>query len=1138
MAPFVGRRDPTEPTEQLGHAPACKYDAFISYSHFGDRDLARSVEKTLWTFGRKWYQLRGVHTYRDETNLAAEPDFWPTIKEAVQKSKCLVLLASPASARSKWISLEVEAFINDRGPGGLCLVQTEGVLLWTDKISAEDMLQNPESALNQSVWLLYENSKIEPLVTDLRPFRSMPEHKRRKDPEFLSHVAAIAAKALGKGKDEIWGQYYRAQRLRAAFLTILSVVLVGLLAAILIAWRAEVRATQRETQQRLLAQQNATKNLARSLSEQAELVGFHSEQVRDWPELVQTSVLLAVEGNSRLDTLETSQSLRNALDRLPRSARLVGTNISADVLVFDPTGTYLAILTTDDKAIRIWRVKDGKELAPLPCDCKNFKFSADGHYLGAVEENGAKVWRVETGASIWDGQYADVKDLALDPKGQYLAIVDGDFAYLVDITGKAPAKQLRPKGGATAIGFAEDGAVFATAVDSRDSSLQEQTGSTGRFTCVWSRKGALLRCLPENHEVTALTFSSSATGHLLATAGEQTASVWDLTRWQKTSELRGINDDPQWIHFGPNDTLGFMGSASEDSTVYISETWDILTSHKLKDLGDRDGMNNLIPPAATWDGKFVGIVRNYGIEIWNVATGGREKDVIIPDKEADVDSIGYQQDGRLAVLTKSGSLWLYDTNSRQQLATATRRYDATVRSISYSPNGKYAAIASGNIVSVWDLEAATECNRLPHNGEVYRIAFSPDNTLLATTAGDNIARLWKIPLGQVLTTIPNVRAMGYDEEHDAGESGSYPKVKDIDFSPKGSYVMVEDDDGIRAWTVKSGMPVFRISGLVKHDTFDPTERYFAVQYIDAGRTDVSRIYDLEKKNDVTSTHILCFSSDGRAVVAESQTGLEIRDLATDHKFPLSPKAANTTCSPAGQYLIVLNIPNGSSRSADERAIAWDLALSKSVLAQSYTGSAGLVKQFGVSGQYVAAQLGDAVFIWNLQDTELVSQVRISAKVSTMDLSSDGRYFVAGSDNGAVVLVDLAKQKEIARFAHEGNVEVAMFSPDSKLIATAGGDMIVRVWSTGDGQELARLNHHGAIYWMKFSSDSSSLTTIAAAQSTTSTTTELVKWPLRSADLRSLACSGLVRKELSPVDWQLYAGTEPRTNTCDKAPPQR
>jgi hypothetical protein len=73
----------------------------------------------LWTFGRKCYQLRGVRTYRDETNLAAEPDLWPAIEKAIRSSTCLALCASPESARSRWVPREVELFVKEKGLRGL-----------------------------------------------------------------------------------------------------------------------------------------------------------------------------------------------------------------------------------------------------------------------------------------------------------------------------------------------------------------------------------------------------------------------------------------------------------------------------------------------------------------------------------------------------------------------------------------------------------------------------------------------------------------------------------------------------------------------------------------------------------------------------------------------------------------------------------------------------------------------------------------------------------------------------------------------------------------------------------------------------------------------------------------------------------
>src|SRR5258708_5142942 len=360
--------------------------------------------------------------------------------------------------------------------------------------------------------------------------------------------------------------------MRAAFLIILSLLLVRLLGAIIVARPAEILATRREAQQRLFAQENASKNLARSLSEQAELVGLHSEQVDNWPDLVQRSVLLAVEGNSRLDILETSQSLRKALDRLPRSAKLLTTTLRPDTddVIFDPSGSYLAVVEAE--AIRLWRVQDGREYA-VPCDgCTFFGFAADGRHFVIIKGNDIKVATIENNAIAlrvvpvttkgWMPEDLDPLRVKIDPQGRYLAIVGNNIVHLVDLTGKRNIKEIRPKGGVTVVALSGDGDVLATGVDLRDA---QQLQSAARSICFWTRQGAPLRCVPESHEVTALAFGSNASGRFLAAAGESKASAWELTRWHKILEIDGIHADPMWVVFGPSGTLGLIGMNTDSS---------------------------------------------------------------------------------------------------------------------------------------------------------------------------------------------------------------------------------------------------------------------------------------------------------------------------------------------------------------------------------------------------------------------------------------------------------------------------------------------------------------------------------------------------------------------------------------------
>src|SRR5262249_50082301 len=160
------------------------------------------------------------------------------------------------SARSPWVPREVAAAIDVHGMEGLCIVQTAGILPWTDGVNTGEFLQRPDQAISPFIYDLFIKDDLQPLVVDLRPYRDLPEKERARNPEYLSRIASIAAKALGKDKEVLWGEYYRAQKLRAAFLTLVSIALTSLVVALGIAVQLERRATRQATQQTQIAENN------------------------------------------------------------------------------------------------------------------------------------------------------------------------------------------------------------------------------------------------------------------------------------------------------------------------------------------------------------------------------------------------------------------------------------------------------------------------------------------------------------------------------------------------------------------------------------------------------------------------------------------------------------------------------------------------------------------------------------------------------------------------------------------------------------------------------------------------------------------------------------------------------------------
>ena len=117
------------------------YDAFISYSHAKDKPIAKELQAVMQTLGKPWYRLRALQVFRDDTSLSATPELWPSIVRSLDRSRYLVLLASPESAASSWVAKEVEWWLANKSPETLLLGLTDGKLNWN--VATQDFLWGP-----------------------------------------------------------------------------------------------------------------------------------------------------------------------------------------------------------------------------------------------------------------------------------------------------------------------------------------------------------------------------------------------------------------------------------------------------------------------------------------------------------------------------------------------------------------------------------------------------------------------------------------------------------------------------------------------------------------------------------------------------------------------------------------------------------------------------------------------------------------------------------------------------------------------------------------------------------------------------------------------------------------------------------
>jgi WD40 repeat protein len=435
------------------------------------------------------------------------------------------------------------------------------------------------------------------------------------------------------------------------------------------------------------AQRQKQLALARGLAAQAVL---YSQYDND-PNLIERSVLLAIESLRRFPSAEADQALREGGALLRRRLWVLEHEDEVHAIVFSPNGWLVATASMDHTA-GVWEVSSGKRVATLRHEGEvgAVAFSPDGRLVAtASHDKTAGVWEVGSGRQVATLRH------------------ENDFDM---------------------VAFSPDGRLVATANDWRTAGVWEV--SSGKWVATLEHK-----------EVRAVAFSPD--GRLVATASnDHTAKLWEVGSGKQVATLR--HEGVVWeVVFSPDGRL--VATASHDETARL---WEVSSGRQVATLRHENLVNAV---AFSPDGRLVATASyDYTARLWEV---GRGKRVATLEHEKAVGAVAFSPDGRL--VATAGDYYtarLWEVSSGRQVATL--RHEGMVNAVAFSPDGRLVATASyDKTARLWEVSSGKRVAILGHEDVVRAVAFSPDGRLVATASDDHTARLWEVGSSQQLVLL-------------------------------------------------------------------------------------------------------------------------------------------------------------------------------------------------------------------------------------------------------------------------------------------------------------------------------------------------------------------------------------------------
>ncbi len=344
-----------------------------------------------------------------------------------------------------------------------------------------------------------------------------------------------------------------------------------------------------------------------------------------------------------------------------------------------------------------------------------------------------------------------------------------------------------------------------------------------------------------------------------------------------------------------------------------------------------------------------------------------------------------------------------------------------------------------------------------HTNSVWQSVYSPDGKFIFTASEDGTVKMWDAKTNRELKAL----------------EGQEDGVHRVTTSADGTHIATEANAKGRVWNLNDGTSIVLdgLTGPVAAIAFSPNGKLVATEATSDEKKPgaVPRIWDatsglerhkLEGHEEAVSA--LAFSPDGNLLATSSwDSTARIWDVATGRQLRIlrghTAPLTSVRFDPQGGRLV--------TGSYDGTARVWEVATGKEIFALRGEHAGG-VRDVGLSPN------GALILTVGQRLTALTAnnnQIPLPAGMATDENApADNAVRVWDATTGRqVVVIDGLKME----------ANQAIFSPDSRMIATAGKDGAVQLWEIATGKNIAELKgHKDGVNSVAFSPDGNSVVT--------------------------------------------------------------